>query len=425
MGDRGKKEMENENINENINENVEKAVTEPVREVKPKHSKIVPVLAFICACSVIFSMLQTVYILRLASGSVGNMSYVTEPDDNGHRREDDTEPSVSPVADPEFSLERAASVTDPNKTTLSTTEIVTLVSPATVSLYVLAEVGENANVPMFSGTGFFISEDGYIVTNEHVVSDVVEDSSYRLIADVPGYDIPFDAVVVGTDFQTDVAVVKIEPSDEPFPYVTLGDSDTLQTGELVVAIGNPFGRFEGTVTVGVVSALNRQINNSGYTMNLIQTDASINSGNSGGPLINSFGEVIGITNAKISVADNLGFAIPISDVIDEIQSIINYGYVANRPYLGVTVGNVASNAYYGAIEGVYVAGVDVGGPADEAGLREGDRIISIDGVEIGESDDIISVRDLHLPGDEITVVIERDGRTRELTLVVGDSYDAE
>ncbi len=394
-------------------------------EIKKKNgSLVVPILAIITICSVMFSLLQTMYVIKLASGSVGNMTY-TNGTEEEQTEVSHTSSEVSPIADPEFSLERAASVTDPNKTTLSTTEIVELVSPATVSIYALAEVGDNANTPVFSGTGFLVSDTGFIVTNEHVISDVEESDQYHLIVMVPGYERPIDAEIVGSDIQTDIAVIKIGESREPYPYVTLGDSDTLQVGELVVAIGNPLGRFEGTVTVGVVSALDRQVNNNGYTLNLLQTDASINSGNSGGPLINSFGEVIGVTNAKISTAEGLGFAIPISEVIDEIQSIINYGYVANRPYLGVTVGNVASNAYYGAIAGVYVAEVEPGGPADLAGLQVGDLVRSIDGVAINETDDIIVVRDAHVPGDEIPVVVERDGRTIELVLVIGDSNDAE
>ena len=160
-------------------------------------------------------------------------------------------------------------------------------------------------------------------------------------------------------------------------------------------------------------------------MDLLQTDASINTGNSGGPLINSFGEVIGITNSKITTGEGLGFAIPISEVTDVIQSIINYGYVHGRPYLGVTVGQIASDAYYGAIAGVYVAGVDANGPADKAGMAEGDRIVSIDGVQINESSDIIDVRDNHVPGDTVTVVVDRDGREVELQLTIGDSNDAE
>lgn len=400
-------------------------MSENNQEVKKKGSILVPVLAVITICSVAFSMMQTVYILRLASGSIGNMTYAQTPEEQEESVSREA-PEASPVADPEFSLEHAASVTDPNKPTLSTVEIVNRVSPATVSVYVMGQTMTSSNAPVFTGTGFIVSENGYVVTNRHVVEEAEDpESGYSLMVVVPGYEIPIEAQVVGSDIQTDIAVLKLEEQDELFPYVTLGDSDTLQVGELVVAIGNPLGKLQGTVTVGVVSALDRQINNNGYTMELIQTDASINSGNSGGPLINSFGEVIGVTNAKISSGEGLGFAIPISDVDEEIQSIINYGYVANRPYLGVTVGNVASDAYYGAVEGVYVAEVDAGSPAEEAGLMPGDMLVSVDGVAITRSDDIIDVRDLHVPGDEIPIVIERNGRQLELTLIIGDSYDAE
>ena len=385
-----------------------------------------PVLCAITLCSVLFSAFQTVYIIRLASGSVGNFSYMRgqEEEQIPVPERGDSEPSVSPVANPEFSLEHAASVTDPNKTTLSTTEIVTLVSPATVSVYVMTEVN-GSRTPVYTGSGFFVSADGYVVTNRHVVEELEDDSGYSVLVMVPGYDIPIEAELVGSDIQTDIAVLKAEEQDEPFDYVTLGDSDSLQVGELVVAIGNPLGRLSGTVTVGVVSALDRQVNNAGYTMELIQTDASINTGNSGGPLINSFGEVIGVTNAKIGTGEGLGFAIPISDVDEIIQSIINCGYVANRPYLGVTVGQIASDDYYGAVAGVYVSEVEDGGPAQAAGLRPGDIIRSFDGVAITRSDDIIDVRDLHVPGDEVTVVVERDGREIEFNLVIGDSNDAE
>jgi serine protease Do len=393
---------------------------------KKNTGMLVPILAIITGGCVIFSALQTVYIIRLASGEVGNMSYAqgTQSREEGEGSGEEAQMTVSPVADPEFSLEHAASVTDPNKTTLSTTEIVQQVSPAVVSVYVMEHVGDTTS-PLFTGSGFIVSSEGYVVTNEHVVTEVSEGADYDIIVVVPGYDIPIDATLVGTDVQTDIAVLKLDEQEEEFPYVTLGDSDMLQVGELVVAIGNPLGRLQGTVTVGVVSALDRQINNNGYTLDLLQTDASINSGNSGGPLINSFGEVIGVTNAKISTGEGLGFAIPISDVADEIQSIINYGYVANRPYLGITVGNVASDAYYGAVEGVYVAEVDPGSPAEEAGMQEGDMIISMDGVAIEMTDDIIDVRNQHVPGDEIEVVVERNGRQIELNLVIGDSNDAE
>lgn len=390
---------------------------------------LVPVLCIITFCAVLFSALQTVYILRLASGSVGNFAYTRGmQEEEASGREDTDENSgaadVASLADPEFSLEHAASVTDPDKPTLSTIEIVNQVSPATVSVYVMAHSG-TSTTPAFMGSGFFVSPEGYLVTNRHVIEDAIDSTVYSVIVIVPGHEEPVEAQIVGSDIQTDIAVLKADEIDEPFPYVTLGDSDTLQVGELVVCIGNPLGRLSGTVTVGVVSALERQINNNGYTMDLIQTDASINSGNSGGPLINSFGEVVGVTNAKMPSAEGLGFAIPISDVDEIIESIINYGYVANRPYLGVTVGQIASDDYYGAIAGVYVSEVEQGGPAHRAGLRPGDIILSLDGVAINRSDDIIDVRDQHLPGDEISVVVSRDGNEMEFSLVIGDSNDAE
>ena len=397
------------------------------QDKRKKTSPWISVFAIVTICALLFSAVQTVFIFRLTTGAYGNMTY-TRGMNNRDDIEDDSSGAVetdrlSAVADPEFSLEHAASVTDPDKETLSTTEIVRLVSPATVSVYVMGEV-YGQSTPIYSGTGFIISEEGYVVTNMHVIEDV-EDNDYEIIVAVPGFDRPIDAQIVGSDIQTDIAVLKLMSDDQSFPYVTLGDSDVLQVGELVVAIGNPLGTLEGTVTVGVVSALNREINNNGYTMKLIQTDASINSGNSGGPLINSFGEVIGVTNAKISSAEGLGFAIPITNVRDVIQSIINYGYVANRPWLGLTAGNIADGAYYGAIAGVYCAEVERGGPADRAGMRSGDLILSFDGVEIGESGDIIDVRDSHVPGDEVEVIVERDGHKLQLTLIIGDSNDAQ
>ena len=388
-------------------------------------SLLVPILCIITISSVLFSALQTVYILRLASGSVGNMAYTRgQQEEQVVPDRDDTAPSVSPVANPEFSLERAASVTDPNKTTLSTVDIVTQVSPATVSVYVMTEVG-GTTTPLYTGSGFFVSSDGYLVTNRHVIEEVLEGSNYSVLIVVPGYDVPVEAQVVGSDVQTDIAVLKAEEQDEPYAYVTLGDSDTLQVGELVVAIGNPLGRLSGTVTVGVVSALERQVNNDGYTMELIQTDASINSGNSGGPLINSFGEVVGITNAKMVVndAEGLGFAITIDKVKDVIESLINYGVVVNRCYLGVTLGQVAEGSYYNAVPGVYVVEYVEDGPADKAGFRIGDRVISVNGVAIGKTDDIIEMRDRNNVGDTLHFVVDRNGEEIGIDLVIGDSAD--
>ncbi|MFA6338369.1 MAG: trypsin-like peptidase domain-containing protein, partial [Saccharofermentanales bacterium] len=272
-----------------------------------------------------------------------------------------------------------------------------------------------------SGSGFLITADGYIVTNAHVVTSLENQTGVKVA--IPGYTDLFDAEIVGADVQTDIAVLKVT-SEEDLPYVTLGDSSALQTGELVVAIGNPLGSFAGTVTVGVVSAVEREMSNDGYLVTLIQTDASINSGNSGGPLINSFGEVIGVTNAKMASAEGLGFAIPINSIESVIQSLINYGYVANRPYMGFTAVTITEESYFGAIPGVYVNDVVPDGPADQAGLFAGDVIISVDGVEINESSDIIEARDAHSAGDQIDIVIERDGEQMTFTMIIGDSANA-
>lgn len=387
-----------------------------------KSNKFIYGLLFITIACIVFSSIQTVYLFKLTTGQIGNMTYTRDTNQVSSDKEDDKEENeVSPIANPEFSLEHAASVTDPNKTTLSTIEIAELVNPSTVSIYIIDSRYEYQGA-ISSGTGFIITSDGYIVTNQHVIDGLDLNDNYVLKVQVPGFDSLISASVVGSDIQTDIAVIKLM-EEQDYPCVVLGDSNALQVGELVVAIGNPLGRLEGTVTVGVVSALNREFNTNGYSISLLQTDASVNSGNSGGPLVNSFGEVIGVINAKISSAEGLGFAIPISDVHDIIESIIQYGYVANRPYLGVTVGYTPEGSYNGAVEGVYVAEVEEDGPADQAGLKEGDRFILVDGVEINSSNDIIDVRDSHEVGDEVTVVVDRDGRQIELVLVIGDSHE--
>lgn len=398
-----------------------------------KKNPLVSILIAALSACVLFSGFQMLYIFALTTGQAGIFSYMNKDARESAAIEEAESASdvidssevqrTSAVADPEFSLEEFASVTDPNKQTLSTTEIVSNVSPAIVSVYIMGEAnGQEATLS--SGSGFIISEEGYVVTNAHVIDDAYSNPEYTVSVKVPGYDDLITAEIVGKDDQTDIAVIKLM-DENPYTYVVLGDSDTLQVGELVIAIGNPLGRLEGTVTVGVVSALDRSFNNNGYTMSLIQTDASINSGNSGGALINSFGEVIGVTNAKMSSAEGLGFAIPITPVKSIIESIINYGYVMNRPYLGVTVALVYDNAYYGAKGGVYVADITAGGPAYRAGLQVGDRIISFDGVEIDETSDIIDVRDSHSVGDQVSIVVDRNGSTEELTIIIGDSHEAD
>jgi serine protease Do len=249
-------------------------------------------------------------------------------------------------------------------------------------------------------------------------------STYYVTVILPDDTQPVIAQVVGSDEQTDIAVLKVK-TDRKLPFVTLGDSDALQSGELAVAIGNAMGTFDDSVTVGVISAPSREIVRNGYQVNIIQTDTPINPGNSGGPLINSFGEVIGITNTKIvtSTSENIGFAIPVNSVKKVIESLVNYGVVVGRPYLGVSLKYVPADSYFGADGGVFVAGLVKNGPAEEAGLEIGDKILYIDDVEITDTGDIINVRDSHMVGDMVEITVERDGEQLTLTLKIGDGAD--
>lgn len=319
-----------------------------------------------------------------------------------------------------FSIADAATLSDSgDKKALLITEIASRVAPATVSI--LAEVSYGSvngttQTAEASGSGFIISADGYIVTNNHVIEGA---SAVQVV--VAGEEDPIDAAVIGTDPTTDIAVLKIDRTD--LAFVTLGDSDSLQVGELAVAIGNPFGELAGSVTVGVISALDREIsiNNSSY--NLLQTDASINSGNSGGPLVNSYGEVIGVTNAKVSEGEGLGFAIPINDVKTVIEDLVNNGYVTGRPALGigvVTVDQITADQY-GWPVGAYIRQIDAGSAADKADLQVGDIITSIDGTAITTTEEVIAIKNSHVAGDSLTITVYRNGGTLDITIVLQEA----
>lgn len=316
-----------------------------------------------------------------------------------------------------FSVADAATLPDSgSKKALSTTEIASKVGPATVSI--LAEVSYGSvngeqQLAEASGSGFIVSADGYIVTNNHVIEGA---TTVQVI--VPGEKDPIDAVIVGTDSTTDIAVLKIDRTN--LPFVTLGDSDSLQVGELAVAIGNPFGELAGSVTVGVISALDREVSISSTKYNLLQTDASINAGNSGGPLVNSYGEVIGVTNAKVSEGEGIGFAIPINDVKTVIEDLINNGFVTGRPVLGIGVVTVdqATADQYGWPVGAYIRQVDADSSAQKAGLQVGDIITKIDGTDITTTEQVIEIKNSHKVGDTITITVARNGGTLDITLTL-------
>lgn len=272
-----------------------------------------------------------------------------------------------------------------------------------------------------SGTGFFITEDGYILTNHHVISDA---SSVKVTL----YNgETYDAKVIGSDEDYDIAVLKIDVTGAT--PVVLGDSSKVAIGESVAAVGNPLGELTFSLTTGVVSALDRPVTlSTGTTMNLIQTDCAINSGNSGGALFNLYGEVIGITNAKYSSSgssseasiDNIGFAIPIDQVRSIFESIITNGYIV-KPYIGVTVSDVSSESQsYGLPQGAAVRSVTENGPAAEAGLQENDIITAVNGETITGSNDLVKLVKASAAGDTLELTVYRQGQTTTLTLTVGE-----
>ncbi len=259
------------------------------------------------------------------------------------------------------------------------------------------------------------------MTNNHVVRGAV---SITVVLDQGD---AYEARLVGTDQNNDIAVLKIEA--DHLPTVFLGDSADVQVGELAVAIGNPLGELSNTVTAGVISGLDREITIDGQTLRLLQTDAAINSGNSGGALFNSFGEVIGINTAKSSGTgiEGLGFAIPISHAAPIIESLIQNGYVAGRPKIGISTREISAQMaeYYDLVEGVLVAFVEPGSSADEAGVRRGDIVIKTNGIETLTTDKINEIKNQLQPGDELVLTVVRDGETLELTLVLKEDVPAE
>jgi len=271
-----------------------------------------------------------------------------------------------------------------------------------------------------SGSGFVLTEDGYILTNYHVVegSEAITVTLYDGTA--------YEADLIGYDESLDTAILKVDAQD--LVPVVLGDSDALQVGESVIAIGNPLGELTFSLTAGAVSALDREVTFSGaVTMDLIQTDCAINSGNSGGALFNLYGEVVGITNAKYSgnsasqaSIDNIGFAIPINDVKNVVQSILEKGYLT-KPYIGVSVANVSTETQsYGLPKGAAVKEVVAGSPAEKAGLQINDIVTEANGSVITGSSDLVDLIGDCAVGAEVHLTIYRQGETLELTLTVGE-----
>lgn len=285
--------------------------------------------------------------------------------------------------------------------------------------------GPSTSTATASGSGIIISEDGYILTNNHVV-DTSSSSTYsyydiskatsvkvKLYGDT---ETAYDAKIVGQDSKTDLAVLKIEKNG--LTAAEFANSDEVKIGEFAMAIGNPLG-LGSSITCGVVSAVNRDVSSDGTTYKCIQTDAAINSGNSGGALVNSEGKVIGVNTLKLSGTgvEGIGFAIPINSTLDVTQDLINHKKVL-RPYIGLSTIDLTEDLAKAnnLVVGVYVKSVDDFSAGEKAGIKPGDVIIKADGKEVKTNAELNQIRDTHKIGDEMTITINRAGTEKELTV---------
>ena len=333
----------------------------------------------------------------------------------------------SSTADSASGADSSITAASSSGSSLTTEQVADLVSPSVVVITTEQVVysqwswyGQN-QVESGAGSGVSISSDGYILTCAHVV-----DGASTITVTIDDKD--YTATLVGEDTTSDIAVIKIDA--DGLPPATVGNSDSLKVGQSVMAVGNPLCELGGTVTGGMISALNRSVTIQGSssvnTMSLIQMDASVSPGNSGGGLFNMNGELVGIVNAKSSSSDaeGLGFAIPINDAIKVAQELLENGYVTGRPYLGITylavtdaqtASQLGVNAY-----GVYVEEVVKGGPAEKAGLQAGARIVSVDGTEIASKDDLGTLMQKHAAGDTLSITIARDGQMQTVNVTLGE-----
>ena len=313
--------------------------------------------------------------------------------DKGSNRDTENLPTLTQLATPSDAL--------------SIPEIVKKVSGSVVG------ISASSSSQTATGTGIVMKEDGYIITNAHVVSGASNLSVVFTDKDKTS----MKAELIGIDSQTDLAVIKIDKKG--LTPAEFGKSSELQVGEIAIAIGNPLGfELAGSVTSGIISALDRTLTIEDQEMNLIQTDASINSGNSGGALVNAYGQVIGITSAKVSSAygEGLGFAIPIDNAKPIIDDLIKYGYVKGRPVLGLSGQTITElwSQYYGVPQGFIVRNVEEGSAADKAGIQVGDVVIGINDTTITSISEFNKIKAEYKAGDTITITLYRQGNKKNV-----------
>lgn len=309
-------------------------------------------------------------------------------------------------ADPELSCAQIAEMTQNSVVQISTEKVQT-------SIYMQQYITSGA------GSGVILSEDGYIVTNSHVIQNATSINVTLFDGSV------YKAVLIASDDLSDLAIIRIDAKG--LSPVILGDSDTAKVGDSVLIVGNPLGELGGSVSQGIISATDRDITVEGKPMVLIQTDAAINPGNSGGAMFNMYGELIGVVNAKStgSSIDNLGFAIPVNTAKPIIEQLLDFGYVKGRAYMGISmisVNDVFTSMQYRVNEyGVYVTGVSSGSAADRAGIKTGDRIVSIGDTLINTDLDVTKALMNYSSGEKTEIVVKRDGKEKSLDIVF-DEY---
>lgn len=278
-----------------------------------------------------------------------------------------------------------------------------------------------------SGSGIIMSDDGYILTNNHIVATSSSESYYevseatKITVTLFNDETTYEAKIIGTDEQTDLAVIKIEKSG--LSKAEFADSDNIKVGEFAMAVGNPLG-MQSSITCGVISAVNRNVTDSdGKKFTLIQTDAAINSGNSGGALVNSEGKVIGINTLKLSGTgiEGMGFAIPINATTDITSQLIQYSKV-KRPYIGISGMDLTENTAKAnnLVVGIYVKSVDDFSAGEKAGIKIGDVIVEADGKKVTKMDELNEIKNSHKIGDEMKIKVNRNGQEKDLTITLGE-----
>lgn len=360
--------------------------------------------------------------LLFAGGAiVGNMAFGgnANSDSGASASTSDSAPTLQINSKPESDSSNSSDNYD-TADGMAGEDIYKKVNPSVVS--VISTTSEGTG----SGSGVIMSKDGYIITNNHVV-DGAQSVSVQLSDGTS-----LDAKIIGTDEQTDLAVIKVTPTSD-LTAAEFGDSDELEPGEYAYAIGSPGGvQFANTITGGRISAINRDLTVNDRVMTLIQTDASINNGNSGGALINKYGQVVGITSAKLSgnafgsaTVEGMGFAIPINTAKDIVDELIQNGYVSGRPSIGITGQNVESAD--GKVSGVQVYSIDSRAKAASEGLQVGDVITAVDGTPTPDMDKVNELKQDKKAGDKLTLSVYRisTGKTLNITITLTDSHDLE